>query len=89
MKAFSITFRAGNKIHRAKVVKYNSTPVKYEVSGVIPFNRKLPIRFSFFSNAQDDQLICHSYSDSNRAILITIGEAIFKTCQMKKLPVHQ
>ena len=54
----------------------------------MPFNRKLPTRFSFFSNPDDDQLICHSYNDNNRIILINIGEAIFKACQMKKMPVH-
>ncbi len=88
MKAFSITFRAGRTIHRARVVKYDSDPVQYEVSQVVPYNRKLPIRFSFFSNPDDDQLICHSYNDNTRAILVNIGEAIFKTCQVKKMPVH-
>jgi hypothetical protein len=34
-------------------------------------------------------LICHSYNDNNRIILITIGEAIFKACQMKRMPVHE
>ena len=88
MKAFSITFMAGRTLHRARVVKHNSVPVRYEVSRVMPYNRKLPIRFCFFSNPDDDQLICHLYNDNNRAILINIGEAIFKVCQMKKLPVH-
>ena len=88
MKAFSITFMSGRTIHRARVVKYNSVPVKYEVSQVMPYNRRLPTRFSFFSNPDDDQLICHSYNDNNQAILINIGEAIFKACQMKKMPVH-
>ncbi len=89
MKAFSITFMAGRTLHRAKVIKYNSNPVRYEVTRIIPFNRKLPMRFSFFSNPDDDQLICHSYNDNNRTILITIGETIFKACQMKRMPVHE
>jgi len=88
MKAFSITFMAGRTLHSARVVKFDSVPVNYEVSQVIPYNRKLPTRLSFFSNPDGDQLICHSYNDNNRATLITIGEAIFKACQMKKMPVH-
>jgi hypothetical protein len=88
MKAFSITFMVGRTLHQARVVKYNSVPVRYEVSRVMPYNRRLPIRFSLFSNPDDDQLICHSYNDNNRTILINIGEAIFKACQMRKLPVH-
>ena len=89
MKAFSITFRAGRTIHRAKVVKHNSVPVRYEVSAVTPYNRKLPIKLSFFSNRDEDQLICHSYNDTNQAILINIGEAIFKVCQMKHMEMHE
>jgi hypothetical protein len=88
MKAFSITFMAGHTLHRARVVKHNSVPVKYEVSQVVPYNRKLPTRFTFFSNPDDDQLICPLYNDNNRPILINIGEAIFKTCQLKKMSVH-
>jgi len=88
MRSFSITFMAERKLHRARVVKYDSSPVKYEVSEVIPYNRKLPTTFSFFSNPDDDQLICHSYNGNNQAILINIGEAIFKACQMKKLSIH-
>jgi len=89
MKAFPITFMSGRTIHRAKVVKHNTVPVRYEVSRVIPYNRKLPTRFSFFSNPDDDQLICHPYNDNNRAILINIGEAIFKACQTKRMEVHE
>jgi hypothetical protein len=88
MKAFSITFKAGNKTHQARVVKYDSFPVAYEVSRVTPYHRKLPTRFSFFSNPTDDQLICHSYNSNNQAILIAIGEAIFKACQMQRMEVH-
>ena len=88
MKVFSITFTAGRTLHRAKVVKHNTVPVRYDVSHVMPFNRKLPIRFSYFSNPDDDQLICHSYSEHNRAMLVAIGEAIFKVCQLRKMEVH-
>jgi hypothetical protein len=89
MKTFSITFRAGGKVHKAKVVKCSSIPIKYKVSGVIPLNRKLPTSFTFISNPDFDQLICYSFNERNREILTIIGEAIFKTCQLKKMPVHQ
>lgn len=89
MKAFSINFIAEGKMHSAKVIKHNCIPVKYEVSRVMPYNRRLPVKFNFFSNPGNDQLICHSFNDNNRTILIAIGEAIFKACQMKRMEVHQ
>jgi hypothetical protein len=89
MKAFSIAFRDGGIVHEAKVVKHSSLPVKYEVSKVVPLNRKLPTSFTFLSKPEHDQLVCLTFNAGNRHILITIGEAIFKACQMKKMPVHK
>ena len=89
MNAFSITFRNGTKLYEADVVKYYSDPIRYEVFNVIPYNRNLPTRFTFISNAILDQLISQSFNEHNRELLTNIGEAIFKTCQLLKIPVHQ
>jgi len=89
MNAFSITFKAGAKLYEADVVKYLSDPIRYEVFNVIPYNRSLPTRFTFISNAVLDQLISQSFNDSNNELLRNIGEAIFKACQLLKIPVHQ
>jgi hypothetical protein len=88
MRHFSITFIYRDNHYQAFVQKISSTPVEFTVYDIYPSIAHLPDRLVFLSSADSDQLVYKSFDSRQSTVIKIIAEAIFITCNLRKIPIH-
>jgi hypothetical protein len=89
MRHFSINFTYLGNNYQAYVQKSRSHPIQFTVYNVYPAISSFPIRIVFFSNPDSDQLVCESFDTKYSDVINVIGQAIFLTCDVQKIAIHQ